>query len=149
MARLNTNLSESRLARSLVERNIVNGETLEQLFQQCSSSGMLLTEDLIEGGLISDWELSRVASEAFNLPFLPVDVHKPTDRALEGLDPAFLMRWCIVPLVRNEDLLTVAIPAAISPQTYEELSTMAKAQLTIVIGSVLSNRHWLREHFRP
>ena len=72
---------------------------------------------------------------------------RSTEKALEGLDPAFLKRWCLVPLVRNGDLLTVAIPGAISPQTYEELSAMAHAELAIVIGSVQSNRHWLSEHF--
>lgn len=146
MVRPNTNLSESRLARSLVERNLVTGDALEQLFQQCSSSGTLLTEALIDAGLISDWELSRVASEAFNLPFLPVDVHPPTERALEGLQPEFLKRWCLVPLTRNQELLTVAIPAAISPQAFEELARMAQGEIAIVIGSVLSNRAWLREN---
>ena len=114
MARPNTNLSESRLARSLVERNLITGEMVEQIFQQCSESGGLLTEALIEAGLITDWELSRVASEAFNLPFLPVDVHPPTERATAGIDMEFLNRWCLVPITRNQDLLTVAIPAAIS-----------------------------------
>lgn len=149
MARPNTNLSESRLARSLVERNLITGEMVEQIFQQCSESGGLLTEALIEAGLITDWELSRVASEAFNLPFLPVDVHPPTERAVAGIDPAFLHRWCLVPITRNQDLLTVAIPAAISPQAFEELERISGAQLAIVIGSVLSNRQWLRENANP
>lgn len=146
MARPKTNLSESRLARSLVERGLVVGDTIEQLFQNCSASGGLLTEALVEEGLLTDWELSRIASEVFNLPFMPVEIHAPTERAMEGLDPAFLSRWCIVPLVRNGDLLTVAIPAAISPQTYDELTTMSGGELAIVIGSVLTNRQWLREN---
>lgn len=146
MARPKTNLSESRLARSLVERGLVLGDTIEQLFQSCSASGGLLTEALVEDGLMTDWELSRVASEVFNLPFMPVDVHKPTENALEGLDLEFLKRWCLVPLTRNGNLLTVAIPAAISPQVFDELSSMAQGELAIVIGSVLSSRHWLDEH---
>ena len=146
MARPKTNLSESRLARSLVERGLVLGDTIEQIFQACSASGGLLTEALVEEGLMTDWELSRIASEVFNLPFIPVEVHKPTEQALEGLDREFLKRWCIVPLVRNGDLLTVAIPAAISPQTYDELAAMSGGELAIVVGSVLSNRIWLREN---
>lgn len=146
MVRPNANLSESRLARTLVERGLVTGEAIEQMFQQCSTSGTLLTEALVDAGLIADWELSRVASEAFNLPFLPVDVHAPAESALEGLDRAFLNRWCLVPLSRNDDLLTVAIPGAISPTAFEELTRMSGGALAIVIGSVLSNRAWLREH---
>ena len=90
-----------------------------------------------------------MASEAFNLPFLPVDVHTPAESALEGLDPGFLNRWCLVPLTRNDDLLTVAIPGAISPSAFEELTRMSGGPLAIVIGSVLSNRAWLREHLAP
>lgn len=146
MARPKTNLSESRLARSLVERGLVVGETIEQIFQACSVKGGLLTEALVEGGLMADWELSRIACEVFNLPFVPVDVHAPAEAAQEGLDPEFLKRWCLVPLVRNADLLTVAIPGAISPQTYDELLAMSGGELSIVIGSVQSNRHWLHDN---
>lgn len=146
MARSRTNLSESRLARNLVERELINGETIEQVFQTCAAAGRLLTEVLVEDGLLSDWELSRIASEAFNLPFLPVDVHPPAEQAMEGIDPEFLKRWCLVPLVRNDNLLTVAIPGAISPQAYDELCAMTGAELAIVIGSVVSNRHWLKEN---
>ena len=146
MARPKTNLSESRLARSLVERGLVTGETVETLFQSCSAKGGLLTEALVDEGLMADWELSRIASEVFNLPFMPVEIHAPTERALEGLDPEFLKRWCLVPLVRNADLLTVAIPGAISPQTYDDLAAMSGGELAIVIGSVLTNRQWLREN---
>ncbi len=147
MAKPRTNFSESRLARSLVERNLVLGDVLEGIFQACSESGGLLTEALVKGGFLTDWELSQIASEVFNLPFLPVDVHNPTDDALEGINPDFLKRWCLVPLTKNEDLLTVAIPGSISPQAHEELSAMAQGQLAIVVGTVLTNRRWLDNKF--
>jgi hypothetical protein len=143
VAKPRTNLSESRLARNLVERGLVGGDVIETLFQSCSESQGLLTEALVREGLLSDWELSRISGELFGLPFLPVDVHKPTEAALEGLDPEFLKRWCLVPLARNAELLTVAIPGAISPQVHEELSRSSGCELAIVIGSVSSNRHWL------
>jgi hypothetical protein len=142
-----TNFSESRLARSLVERGAVLGDVLEGIFQTCTETGGLLTEALVRGGLLADWELSQIACEVFSLPFLPVDVHAPGDDALEGINPEFLKRWCLVPLTRNEDLLTVAIPGSISPQAHEELSAMTGCNLAIVVGTVLSNRLWLDEKF--
>lgn len=145
MARPRTNLSESRLARTLVERELVSSDVIESLFESCSSTQGLLTEALVEQGLLSDWELSRVAADTFGLPFLPVDVHPPTEAALEGIDPAFLLRWCVVPLARNDDLLTIAIPAAISPQALEELARQSGCELAIVIGTCTSNRAWLEE----
>jgi hypothetical protein len=147
VAKPRANYSESRLARNLVERGLVLGESLESLFQSCSESGGLLAEALVKGGFLSDWELSQVASEVFNLPFLPVDVHSPADEALVGVDPEFLKRWCLVPLTRNDDLLTVAIPGSISPQAHDELCAMVNGQLAIVIGTVLSNRLWLETKF--
>lgn len=119
------------------------GDVIEGIFQSCSENQGLLTEALVKAGLLSDWELSKIACEVFAMPFMPVDVHKPVEQAREGLDHEFLKRWCLVPLARNADLLTVAIPGAISPQTYEELVRMSGCQLAIVIGSVTSNRHWL------
>ena len=143
MATPRTNLSESRLARSLVERGLISGEVIESLFQTCSETQVLLTEALVKEGLLSDWELSKIASEVFGLPFLPVDVHPPTDSAVEDIDLAFLRRWCLVPLARHGDLLTIAIPAAISPQAHEELVRLSGCELAFVIGTCTTNRIWL------
>ena len=145
MAKPRTNLSESRLARSLVERGLVSGDIIEGLFQSCSETQGLLTEALVKEGLLSDWELSKIAAEIFSLPFLPVDVHPPTEGATEDVDLTFLRRWCLVPLARHGDLLTVAIPAAISPQAHEELSRLTGCELAFVIGTVTTNRIWLDE----
>ncbi len=145
MTKPRTNLSESRLARSLVERGLVSGEIIESLFQSCSESQGLLTEALVREGLLSDWELSKISAEIFSLPFLPVDVHPPTEGCLEGIDLGFLRRWCIVPLARHGDLLTVAIPAAISPQAHEELVRLSGCELAFVIGTCTTNRLWLED----
>lgn len=146
MAKPRINYSESRLARSLLERRLVSADVLENLFQTCSDSEGLLPEALVKGGFLTDWELSQVASEVFNLPFLPIDVHAPAEEAMKGLEPGFLKRWCLVPLARNDDLLTVAIPASISPQAYELLSKMVNGQVAVVIGTVQSNRAWLEKN---
>jgi len=147
VAKPRINFSESKLARSLVERGVILGDVLEGLFQNCAETDGLLTEALVKGGFLTDWELSNIASEVFNLPFLPVDVHSPSDEALEGLSPEFLKRWCIVPLTKNQDLLTIAIPGSISPQAYEELAATCGSSIAVVIGTVLSNRLWLDTKF--
>ena len=67
MAKPRINFSESKLARSLVERGVILGDVLEGLFQNCAETDGLLTEALVKGGFLTDWELSNIASEVFNL----------------------------------------------------------------------------------
>ena len=53
---------------------------------------MPFPEILVGDNLISDWELSRIVCDMYNLPFLPVDIHPPSSKAFEGLDREFFRR---------------------------------------------------------
>ncbi len=133
-----------RLAEQLVERGIVDRNAIQHVIQQCQSTGMLLTEMLVQDGLVSDWEIGRISCELFHLPYLPVERYAPQPAAREGLDAAYLRRFCLVPLDRYGSLLTVAMPGAVPTEILEGLRGTATRVLPVV-GSVGGNRKWLLE----
>jgi hypothetical protein len=81
--------------------------------------------------------------EVFALPFLPVEVYSPNARALEGLDPAYLRHFGLVPLDRFGKLLTVAMPGIVPSEVLEGLSTEEGVRVVPVVGTPQSNRDWL------
>ena len=146
----NQRLDLERLAEALEERGLVEAAALSSILHHGVGHGTLFTEVLVQENLIADWELSRVACELFGLAFLPVDCYEPASEALENLDHDFLRRYCLVPLDRFGEVLTVAMPAMVTADVLAELSKQSGCRVLPLAGSVISNRAWLDEHLpRP
>jgi hypothetical protein len=136
-------LEYTRLAEALADRGLVDAATSQQILQQCAKSGELYTELLVQSNLVADWELARIVSETFTLPFLPVDAYEPAKDIAKDLDPAFLHRHCIVPLDRVGIRLSISMPGMVSADVLASLGHQAKATIVPLVGSVAANRNWL------
>lgn len=146
MAKTHQRLDYTRLSEALAERGLVESEALDSALQQCLSTGTLFPQVLVDESLVSDWEIARVASEVFNLPFLTVASYQPDGEAREGLDASFLRRFLLVPLDRFGGVLTVVMPALVSTDVLTNLGRLAGAEILPVVGTVSSNRRWLEEN---
>lgn len=143
--KINQRLDYNRLADALSERDLVEAGTLAHALEQSQQSGVLLPEILVTENLVSDWDLSRVSCEIFNLPFLPVEVYEPSEEALAQLDPEFLRRFCLVPLDRFDKLLTVAMPAMVPAEVLSHLGRHGGVYVLPVVSLVTANRRWLED----
>ncbi|HUR28060.1 MAG TPA: hypothetical protein VM509_07730, partial [Planctomycetota bacterium] len=101
---------------------------------------------LVGDNLITDWELSRIVCDLYNLPFLPVDIHPPSSKAFEGLDREFFRRHRIIPVDRNGQLLTVCMPALVPAEVLGQLAAECEVQIAAVVGTVQTNNRWFDEH---
>jgi Type II secretion system (T2SS), protein E, N-terminal domain len=142
-------LEYTRLAEALTDRGLVNATTCQQILAQCTKSGELFTELLVHTNLVADWELARIVSETFALPFVPVDIYEPAKDVAKDLDQEFLCRHCLVPLDRIGDRLSVSMPGMVSADVLGALGTLAKATVVPLVGSVAANRAWLHAAYGP
>ena len=117
------------------------------MLQQCQTTGALLPEILVTEGFVSDWELSRVCSDLFHIPYLPVECYPPSEEARQGFDPDFLRQYGLVPLDRFGDLVTVAMPGVVPTEVLEVLGGGDSGRILPVVGSVVGNRRFIDEHF--
>ena len=146
----NQRLEQERLAEALEERGLVEGAALRHVLHQCIQTGSLFTELLVTEGMITDWELGRVSSELFGLAFLSVESYEPSAEAHVGIDTEFLRQYCIVPLDRFGDVLTIALPGMVPTEVISTLAKQTGCRVLCVAGSVSANRIWLNEHMpRP
>lgn len=139
----NQRLEMSRLAEALEERQLVDSATIQHILNQSASTGELFTEILVREGLISDWELAYVASDLFNLPFLPLGNFEVDPEILKDLDQDFLRQNCLVPVSRFGKVLTVSMPGIVSVDALQVLRKQCDCMVMPVAGSVSENRHWL------
>lgn len=141
-------LDYNRFAEVLSERGLVDPQTLQLVLQQSFSTGEPFPEILIRENLVTDWELSRTACEAFQLVFLSVDVYPPSKEAVELVDPQFMHQQCIVPLDCYGNLLTIALPGLTPSEVIASLGEKLGKTIQPVVGTAASNRRWLNENVK-
>lgn len=110
---------------------------------------MAFCEALVTSNLVSDWDLSKVVCETFQLPFLPVDMITPNPAALEELDPELFRRFQVVPVDIFGQVLTVAMPALVPAEILAQISAMTDCTVLPLVGTVESNRRWCNDHLAP
>ena len=139
-------LDHARLAEVLAEKGLVEVETIRELLEASEKGGTSLPESLIDAGLITDWDLARVACETFQLAFLPIQNAKPEEELLEELDQEFLFKHGLVPLHRFGSVLTVVMPGLVSTEVLSELADSTDWTILPIVGTVEDNRRWLNDH---
>jgi len=139
-------LDYERLADSIRDRQIIDAEALRHTLHQALSTGALFPELLVREGLLSDWELCRIASDVFNLAFAPVDIYEPNEELVSLFNADFLRQYCLVPLDRFGDLVTVAMPGMVPSEILRELEERHKINVLALVGSVGGNQAWLDQH---
>ncbi len=139
-------LEYSHLAQVLAQRGLVDPQRLHLALQTSSAAKTPFPEILVGDNLISDWELSRIVCDMYNLPFLPVDIHPPGATAFEGLDPQFFREHRLIPVDRNGQLLTVCMPGMVPAEVLGQLSAECDLQIAAVVGTVMTNGLWFDSH---
>ncbi len=145
----NQRLDYELLAESLRDRQLVPIDALNHVLHQVQSTGALLSALLVKDGLISDYELSQVACDVFGLPFLPVDQYSPDKALLALLDPDFLRHYALVPLDKRGKLVVMALPGVVPAEVLVQAEAFLQAKIVPVVGTVVSNQHWLEENLPP
>jgi len=141
------NLDYRRLADHLTHKGLVERETVQHVLQQCNATGALFPEVLVQEGLVSDWELSRLCAELFHLPYLPVEAYPPSEEARAGLDFAYLRQYGLIPLDRFGDLLTISMPGVVPSEVLSSIGGWNRdGGILPVVGSVVENRRWIEEN---
>lgn len=144
--KISQRLDYNRFAEVLNELGVIETATLQHILQQSFNTGELFPEVLVREGLIADWELSRIACEAFHMVFLSVDFYQPSPSVADLFDRKLLHQHCVVPLDRYEDLVTVAMPALTPSEVLTQLGEQIDRVIQPVVGTAASNRRWLTEN---
>lgn len=142
-------LDYERLADSIRDRQLIDSEALRHTLHQALSTGALFPELLVREGLLSDWELCRIAADVFSLAFVPVELYAPNEELIALFDVEFLRQYCLVPLDRFGDLVTFAMPGMVPSEILTELQERHSIKILALVGSVGGNQSWLEKHLPP
>ncbi|MCA8977682.1 MAG: hypothetical protein KDC98_23360 [Planctomycetes bacterium] len=138
-------LTSVRLAEILSQRDVVPSEAITDALYSQDRHGEAFTQVLISGGHITEWDLAKVVTESFNLPFIMAGNYQISDEVKARLPKETLFEHMLVPLDVFGDIVCVSMPVLLS---FEQLSQIQKdnnCELFPYVGLVSENRRILSE----
>ncbi|HEX5052595.1 MAG TPA: hypothetical protein VFZ65_12540 [Planctomycetota bacterium] len=138
-------ITSVRLAEILTERGTVSSEVITDALYSNDKHGEPFVQVLVSGGHVTEWDLAKLVTEHFSLPFLMASNYQITDPARDRLPKEVLFRYTMVPLDVFEDIVCVAMPVMIS---FEEISRIQKecaCELFPYVGLISENKKVLTD----
>lgn len=141
-------LTSVRLAEILTERSAVSSEVITDALYAQDRLGESFAQVLVSGGHITEWDLAKIVTEHFNLPFLTASNYAVSDEAKKRLPKELLFKHSMVPLDVFGDLVCVAMPVMLA---YDELQRIQKehsCELFPYVGLISENKKVLGDLFK-
>lgn len=138
-------ITSVRLAEILTERGVVPSEVVTDALYSQDKHSEPFVQTLVSGGHITEWDLAKIVTECFNLPFLMAGNYQISDEAKNRLPKEVLFKHTIVPLDVFGDIVCVAMPVM---TTFEEFARIQKehdCDLFPYVGLVSENKKVLTE----
>ena len=138
-------LTSVRLAEILSERDLVPAEAITDALYAQERNNDTFSNVLISGGHITEWDLAKIVTESFNLPFMMAGNYQLSDEAKAKLPKDVLFEHMLVPLDVFGDVLCVSMPVMLS---YDEIGKIQKehgCELFPYVGLVSENKRILGE----
>lgn len=136
-------ITAGRLAEVLTERAVVATEVIADALYAQEKGGESFAQVLVSGGHITEWDLAKIVTECFNLPFLMAGNYQISEDAKKRLPKETLFRYTLVPLDVFGDIVCVSVPVML---TFEEMSRIQKdhaCDLFPYVGLISENRRVL------
>jgi hypothetical protein len=138
-------ITSVRLAEILTERGIVSSEVITDALYAQDKHGEPFVQVLVSGGHITEWDLAKIVTEHFNLPFLMAGNYQISDVAKARLPKELLFKHTIVPIDVFGDIVCVAMPVML---TFEEILRIQKdhqCDLFPYVGLITENKKVIAE----
>lgn len=127
----------------MAERGMVEPQALQEALDTCTKGGVAFPTALVNANLVADWELSRVVSDLYSLPFLTVEMCTPDPEAFEGIGEDYIRETGLIPLSRYGEVLTVCMPGLVAAEMLGLLSAELDVFILPVVGTVRTNLMWI------
>lgn len=140
-----------QIGQSMVEANLINYQQLNELleYQKKLDERVLLGKLTVELGLINEEEFAPFLASYFGVDYLNLKGHLTIQKeALNAVPEPLAKRFNILPLVKEDDNLTVAISDPLDLTTLENLGALTGCHIKPVVSPANQIRSGISAHYR-
>ena len=141
-------LRRKRLGDLLVDEEVASKEAVITALHEHHQSAQPISQVLINGGELREYDLARVVVEQYQLPFLDLTSYS-YDRDLIQKFPGHVLHQAgIIPLDQFGDIVTFAVQELPSDEVMEELKRHAGETVSLYAAMSTEIRQALQEHVK-
>lgn len=141
-------LTSVRLAEVLSQKGAVPTEAITDALYAQEKGGEPFVQILVSGGHITEWDLAKVVTESFQLPFIMASSYDISDETKDRLPKETLFSNLLVPLDIFDDVMTVVMPILTPFEVLRKIQRECKVLMTPYVGLISENKKVLGEMFK-
>ncbi len=138
-------ITSVRLAEILTERAVVSSEVITDALYSQDKHGEPFVQILVGGGHITEWDLAKIVTEHFSLPFLMASNYQISDVAKARLPKEVLFKHTLVPLDVFDDIVCVAMPVMLAFDDIVKIQKDHQCDLYPYVGLITENKKVLTD----
>lgn len=126
------------IGQSMVEANLINPQQLEELleYQAKASERVPLGRLSVDLGLVKEEEFVPFLASYFQVPYINLQHHAIVQKkAIDAVPESIAKRFGVLPIVKEEDTLTVAMSDPLDLTTLENLETVTQCRIRRVLST--------------
>ncbi|MEY3161829.1 MAG: hypothetical protein RIT25_1820 [Planctomycetota bacterium] len=141
-------LTSVRLAEVLSQKGAIPAEAITDALYAQEQTGEPFTHAILDGGHITEWDLAKIVTEVFQLPFLMAGNHSLDEETKNLLPKEVLFENLIVPLEVFDGVLTLVMPILTPFDVLNRIQRESNLEIFPYVGLLSENKKVLNENFR-
>lgn len=139
-------LKRKRLGDILVDEEVASKEAVITALHEHQQTKRLLSQILIDGQELTEWDLARVMVDQYQLPLVDLTCYSWHRELIEEFPATLLHRAALIPLDRFGDTVCFACQELPSDETEEELKEQGAKRAFYFAAMAFELRQVLQDH---
>jgi len=124
------------LGELLVERKVITPDQLKEALKIQKDKGGLLGQILVSLGLASEEAVVQALTSQFGFPFLPLKNYSIDEDLIRLVPENVARQYCLVPIDRIGDTLTVAMADPLNTKAIEDLEMLSHCSVQVFVSTI-------------
>ncbi len=126
---------EKPLGQILLERGIINNSQLQKALEAQEQQGGLIGEIIVALGFAKEEDIAHCLSLQFGYPYLPLGNYEVSKEAAKLVSKNICSHYCLIPIDKVENSLTVAMANPLNTQAIEDLEVATGCDIQVFVST--------------
>jgi len=135
------------LGQILVERGVINNNQLLKALEGQKRDGGLIGEIIVELGFAKEEDIAYCLSLQFGYPYLSLENYEVAQDIIKIIPKNVATHYCLVPIDKISNTLTVAMANPLNIQAIEDLEDMTQCDIQIFVSTPSDIRRCINKFF--
>lgn len=132
----------------LLEKKLITTEQFNECFKQQKIKGGYLSQHLLDAGYVSDSDLTTCLTCHYGYCYLPLKSYYIEDSALQAIPMEYVYDYCVIPIEKNDKLLTVVMADPVNKGVIEMLRRVSRCEIVVFVSNKNDVKETIEKYYK-